>query len=186
MTLTCTIPGGSAVPSKLLPPPACLREPWRGCRQDPSVLPHPTSSSANSWHPSPPSSLFPVGFRLHLALSHHFHLAAASCVAGPNSGPQCKADLLKTSPLLLPHACSDFGFFSCLCFTSHQPKKTSISPGKMGLGGQSVTSPESVTSPCLRISAGRTMALWFLQSPAFWGQEADSSPASTPTLSSVI
>lgn len=185
MTLTCTIPGGSAVPSKLLPPPACLREPWRGCRQDPSVLPHPTSSSANSWHPPPPSSLFPVGFRLHLALSHHFHLAAASCVAltlDPSARLTCSR---------LPHSSFPMHVWtlvSSLASALHRtnPRRPLSLRGKWVWEARAVTSPESVTSPCLRISAGRTMALWFLQSPAFWGQEAGSSPASTPTLSSVI
>lgn len=66
------------------------------------------------------------------------------------------------------------------------PRRPLSLRGKWVWEARAVTSPESVTSPCLRISAGRTMALWFLQSPAFWGQEAGSSPASTPTLSSVI
>lgn len=54
--------------------------------------------------------------------------ATAACAVVPSPGPHCRADLL-------PRALSGFDFFSCLCFTSHQPWTTRVSPGKVSLGG---------------------------------------------------
>lgn len=96
-----------------------------------------------------------------------FNLAAVSCVAGPDPGPQCKADLPETYHSSFPMHVRTL--VSSLASAPHltDPRRPVSLQGKWVWEARAVTSPESVTSPCLRISARRTMALWFLQSLAF-------------------
>lgn len=75
--------------------------------------------------PPPPS----CGPRASLWLpGHRFH--ADYCLLSCCPGPRPHCNLICSRPfsrLLYPCALSDFGFSSCLCFTSHQPQKMCIS-----------------------------------------------------------
>lgn len=117
----CTVLGGSAMPSEAVAPLApAAGSPWRGCCQDLCSA----TSQPRFCHllapPVLPTLLWASGCIL--TLSHHS--PPGCCLlrpCPPGLWTPVQADLLKASHLLRPCACSDLGFFSCLCSMFHRP-----------------------------------------------------------------